>query len=60
MHLIHIVARNDILILSAQKIALGRVQLAGDIHRLSRGIIQTDGCKHFAADVVSYPVPLCL
>ena len=60
MHLIHIVARNDIPILSAQKIALGGVQLAGDIHRLSRGIIQTDGCKHFAADVIPYPVPLCL
>ena len=43
MHLIHIVARNDILILSAQKITLGGVQLAGDIHRLSCGIIQTDG-----------------
>ena len=60
MHLIHVVARNDVLILSAQELPFCRVEFEGNVDGLSGRIIQTDGCKQFTTDLIANPVPFCL
>ena len=59
MRLIHVIAGNHILILSAPEFTLCRLQLQRDADRFAV-IIQTDRRKHLAAHVVADPIPVLL
>ena len=50
--LVHVIARQNVRILPAEEVALGGVELQGDVIRLVL-IVQADGGEQFAADLIA-------
>ena len=57
--LVHVIARQNVRILPAEEVALGGVELQGDVIRLVL-IVQADGGEQFAADLIADPVSVRL